>query len=38
MGQSPKAPSEPQVGASEAGSNPLKPPPMLNEIVMRLNI
>ena len=26
MGQSPKAPSEPQVGASEAGSNPLKPP------------
>ena len=26
MGRSPKAPSEPQVGASEAGSNPLKPP------------
>ena len=24
MGRSPKAPSEPQVGASEAGSNPLK--------------
>jgi len=26
MGRSPKAPSEPQVGASFAGSNPLKPP------------